>query len=77
MLGGHLKSLIMNERQEPLASLSFSLVALSCQGAGAEEVADWEPEAGQVRMMEKESHAVIKGVVQAPIILVGYGIQVM
>lgn len=77
MLGGHLKNLIMNVKWEPLASLSFALVALSCQGAGAEEMADWEAEAGQVRMMEKESHAVIEDVVQAPIILVGYGIQVM
>lgn len=39
-VGWHLKNLIMNVKWEPLASLSFSLVTLSCQGASAEEIAD-------------------------------------
>ena len=32
--------------------MSFSLVTLSCQGAGAEEWVIGEPKAGQIKMME-------------------------
>lgn len=36
-----------------------------------------EPEAGQVRMMEKEICAVIKGAGKTLIIMMGHGIQMM
>lgn len=34
--------------------MSFSLVTLSCQGAGAEEWVTGKPKAGPIKMMEKD-----------------------